>query len=145
MDEDISEQVGPSHTKGQDQRLRAESPGSSCLSLKSDWSMDDPLCFSNEPGPSHTKGQDHRLRAESPGSSCLSLKSDLSMDRILNFSNEPGPSHTEWSGRPFHRRGAAEQKARSPMVRSLVFGTRRSELLVDLRVRVEVWGVMSSC
>ncbi|CAB1438180.1 unnamed protein product [Pleuronectes platessa] len=50
-----------------------------------------------------------------------------------------------WSGRPFHRRGAAEQKARSPMVRSLVLGTRRSELLVDLRVRVEVWGVMSSC
>ena len=27
-----------------------------------------------------------------------------------------------WSGRLFHRRGAPEQKARSPMVRSLVFG-----------------------
>src|SRR4029434_2168731 len=32
------------------------------------------------------------------------------------------------------------------MVRSLVFGTRsRSELFVDLRVRLDVWGVMSSC
>ncbi|XP_053282644.1 NACHT, LRR and PYD domains-containing protein 12-like [Pleuronectes platessa] len=74
---------------------RAESPGFRCLSLKSDWSMDHPLNFSNEPGPSTTKGQDHRLRAESPGSSCLSLKSDWSKDEPLNFSKEPGPSHTE--------------------------------------------------
>ncbi|XP_053299168.1 NACHT, LRR and PYD domains-containing protein 12-like isoform X9 [Pleuronectes platessa] len=95
MDEDISEQVGPSHTKGQDHRLRAESPGSSCLSLKSDWSMNHPPVFSNEPGPSHTKGQDHRLRAESPGSSCLSLKSDWSKEIPPDFSKEPGPSHTE--------------------------------------------------
>ncbi|XP_053273999.1 NLR family CARD domain-containing protein 3-like [Pleuronectes platessa] len=68
---------------------------SSCLSLKSDWSMGVPPLFSNEPGPSHTKGQDHRLRAESPGSSCLSLKSDWSMKHPPLFSNEPGPSHTE--------------------------------------------------
>ncbi|XP_062245062.1 NLR family CARD domain-containing protein 3-like [Platichthys flesus] len=96
MDEDTSEQVGPSPTKGQDHRLRAESPGSTCLSLKSDWSMrPPPLFFSKEPGPSHTEGQDHRLRAESPGSSCLSLKSDRSMNHPLVFSNEPGPSHTE--------------------------------------------------
>ncbi|XP_053282628.1 NACHT, LRR and PYD domains-containing protein 12-like isoform X6 [Pleuronectes platessa] len=74
---------------------RAESPGFSCLSLKSDMSKGLPLVFSNEPGPSTTKGQDHRLRAESPGSRCLSLKSDWSMRVPLNFSNEPGPSHTE--------------------------------------------------
>ncbi|XP_010784856.1 tripartite motif-containing protein 35-like isoform X2 [Notothenia coriiceps] len=30
---------------------------SSCLSLKSDWSKDVPLTFSNEPGPSDTKGK----------------------------------------------------------------------------------------
>ncbi|XP_053281838.1 NLR family CARD domain-containing protein 3 isoform X2 [Pleuronectes platessa] len=74
---------------------RAESPGFSCVSLKSDRSMNQPLIFSNEPGPSHTKGQDHRLRAESPGSSCLSLKSDQSMRHPPEFSNEPGPSPTE--------------------------------------------------
>ncbi|XP_062265644.1 NACHT, LRR and PYD domains-containing protein 12-like isoform X2 [Platichthys flesus] len=74
---------------------RAESPGSSCLSLKSDWSRHEPPFFSNEPGPSHTEGQDHRLRAESPGSSCLSLKSDWSRHEPPFFSNEPGPSHTE--------------------------------------------------
>ena len=34
---------------------RAEPPGFSCVSLKSDWSMDHPFNFSNEPGPSHTK------------------------------------------------------------------------------------------
>ncbi|XP_060943880.1 protein NLRC3-like [Limanda limanda] len=95
MDEDTSEQVGPSPTKGQDHRLRAESPGSSCLSLKSDWSKDAPYNFSKEPGPSHTKGQDHRLRAESPGSSCVSLKSDWSKDAPYNFSKELVPSHTE--------------------------------------------------
>ncbi|XP_053282636.1 NLR family CARD domain-containing protein 3-like [Pleuronectes platessa] len=74
---------------------RAESPGSSCLSLKSDRSMRTPPVFSKEPGPSHTEGQDHRLRAESPGSSCLSLKSDWSKNEPPNFSNEPGPSPTE--------------------------------------------------
>ena len=38
-----------------------------------------------------------------------------------------------WSGRLFHKRGAAEQKARSPIVRSLVLGTRGSKLFEDLR------------
>ncbi|XP_034095289.1 protein NLRC3-like isoform X4 [Gymnodraco acuticeps] len=33
------------------------SPVPSCLSLKSDWSMWDPLNFSDEPGPSDTKGK----------------------------------------------------------------------------------------
>ncbi|XP_034095284.1 protein NLRC3-like isoform X1 [Gymnodraco acuticeps] len=65
------------------------SPVPSCLSLKSDWSMWDPLNFSDEPGPSDTK-----QRAGSPVPSCLSLKSDGSMWRPLNFSNEPGPSDT---------------------------------------------------
>src|SRR4029434_7016838 len=44
-----------------------------------------------------------------------------------------------WSGRLFHKRGAAEQKARSRMVRSLVLETQRSELLAALRVQVEMW------
>ncbi|XP_053281744.1 NLR family CARD domain-containing protein 3 isoform X4 [Pleuronectes platessa] len=74
---------------------RAESPGFSCVSLKSDWSKHVPPEFSKEPGPSHTEGQDHRLRAESPGSSCLSLNSDWSMSLPPLFSKEPGPSHTD--------------------------------------------------
>ncbi|XP_044031932.1 protein NLRC3-like [Siniperca chuatsi] len=74
---------------------RAESPGLSCLSLKSDWSKEYPPGFSNEPGPSDTKGQHHRQRAESPGSSCLSLKSDWSKEYPPGFSKEPGPSDTK--------------------------------------------------
>ncbi|XP_060944463.1 NACHT, LRR and PYD domains-containing protein 12-like [Limanda limanda] len=95
MDEDTLRKVGRSHTKGQDHRLRAKSPGSSCESLKSDWSKRHPPDFSNETGPSHTEGQDHRLRAKSPGSSCLSLKSDWSKRHPPDFSNEPGPSPTK--------------------------------------------------
>ncbi|XP_071320637.1 protein NLRC3-like [Trachinotus anak] len=75
---------------------RAESPGPSCLSVKSHWSKGDPPNFSPEPGPSDSQGQNHRLRAESPGSSCLSMKSDRSKD--LNppeFSPEPGPSDSQ--------------------------------------------------
>ncbi|KAM4524656.1 uncharacterized protein PAE49_000887 isoform 6-T6 [Odontesthes bonariensis] len=43
---------GPSDTKGQHHRQRAESPGSDCLSMKSDWSKDGVPDFSGEPGPS---------------------------------------------------------------------------------------------
>ncbi|XP_070778533.1 protein NLRC3-like [Enoplosus armatus] len=74
---------------------RAESAGSSCLSMKSDRSKDHPPFFSNRPGPSDTKGQYHRQRAESPGSSCLSMKSDQSREYPPFFSNEPGSSDTK--------------------------------------------------
>ncbi|XP_078019923.1 protein NLRC3-like isoform X17 [Epinephelus lanceolatus] len=69
---------------------RSDSPVSSCLSMKSDWSKHDPPYFSNEPGPSDTK-----QRAESPVSSCLSMKSDRSKFNPPLFSNEPGPSDTK--------------------------------------------------
>ncbi|KAM4534266.1 uncharacterized protein PAE49_022551 isoform 3-T3 [Odontesthes bonariensis] len=85
---------GPSDTKGQHHRQRAESPGSDCLFMKSDWSKGYQPDFRNEPGPSDTKGQHHRQRAESPGSDCLSMKSDRSKGNPLDFRNEPGPSDT---------------------------------------------------
>ncbi|XP_044069838.1 NACHT, LRR and PYD domains-containing protein 12-like isoform X2 [Siniperca chuatsi] len=74
---------------------RAESPGSSCLSMKRGQSKADPPGFSDEPGPSDTKVESNRQRAESPGSSCLSLKSDRSKGFLPDFSNEPGPSDTK--------------------------------------------------
>ncbi|XP_067448526.1 NACHT, LRR and PYD domains-containing protein 12-like isoform X3 [Thunnus thynnus] len=83
---------------------RAESPVSSCVSLKSDHSRESPLAFSNEPGPFDTKltqvpnmsvhGKEES-RAESPASSCVSLKSDQSRESPLAFSNEPGPFNTK--------------------------------------------------
>ncbi|XP_058469493.1 NACHT, LRR and PYD domains-containing protein 12-like isoform X2 [Solea solea] len=74
---------------------RAESPGPSGLSVKSDQSMRKPISFSHEPGASETKGQNQRQRAESPGPSGLSVKSDRSMEQPLVFSHEPGASETK--------------------------------------------------
>ncbi|XP_058474670.1 NACHT, LRR and PYD domains-containing protein 12-like isoform X9 [Solea solea] len=74
---------------------RAESPGPSGLSVKSDCSMGQPLTFSHEPGASETKGQNQRQRAESQGPSGLSVKSDWSMDPPLYFGHEPGASETK--------------------------------------------------
>ncbi|KAM4576353.1 protein NLRC3-like isoform 1-T1 [Odontesthes bonariensis] len=85
----------PSDTKGQHLRQRAESPGSDCLSLKSDWSKDNPPNLSGEAGPSGTKGQHLRQRAESPGSDCLSMKSDWSKNNPPDLSDEAGPSGTK--------------------------------------------------
>ncbi|CAB1441294.1 unnamed protein product [Pleuronectes platessa] len=82
MDEDTSEQVGPSTTKGQDHRLRAESPGSSCLSLKSDMSMREPLFFSNEPGPSHTEERKRSHVSEEEQSSCCASCQDVLKDPV---------------------------------------------------------------
>nr|WPK86642.1 NLRC3-like protein 92 [Sebastes schlegelii] len=73
---------------------RAESLVSGCLTMKTDWSLDHPPDFSNEPGPSESKVQS-RQRAESPVPSCLSVKSDRSMSLPLFFSNEAGPSESK--------------------------------------------------
>nr|XP_043873508.1 NLR family CARD domain-containing protein 3-like [Solea senegalensis] len=51
----FSHEPGASETKGQNQRQRAESPGPSGLSVKSDWSMGKRINFSHEPGASETK------------------------------------------------------------------------------------------
>ncbi|XP_064176177.1 uncharacterized protein LOC135246815 isoform X2 [Anguilla rostrata] len=64
---------------------RAGSPVPSCVSLKSDRSMDPPLNFRGE----FTGDQRVQVeRAGSPVPSCVSLKSDRSMDPPLNFRGE---------------------------------------------------------
>ncbi|XP_076739663.1 protein NLRC3-like [Maylandia zebra] len=68
---------------------RAESAGSSCPSVRSDWSKDYNPEFSGEPGA--TRGQ----RSQSAGSSCPSVRSDWSKDDPLNFSGEPGATRVE--------------------------------------------------
>ncbi|XP_030253946.1 NACHT, LRR and PYD domains-containing protein 14-like [Sparus aurata] len=73
----------------------AESAVSSCPSIKSDRSNENPPHFSTEPEPSGTQVQSNRQRAESPVSSCLSLKSDRSNDNPPHFSTEPEPSDTQ--------------------------------------------------
>ncbi|XP_042348088.1 uncharacterized protein LOC121947211 isoform X2 [Plectropomus leopardus] len=66
---------------------RPVSPAPSNVSMKSDWSKDDPLNFSErKPGPLEEE------RPVSPAPSNVSMKSDWSKDDPLNFSEgEPGP------------------------------------------------------
>ncbi|KAM4718130.1 NLR family CARD domain-containing protein 3-like isoform 2-T4 [Anableps anableps] len=78
---------------------RAEPPGSSCPSMRSDQSKDHPPVFSDEPRPSDTEGQNRRRRAEPPGSSCPSMRSDRSKDNPPDLSHEPGPSDRKWRKR----------------------------------------------
>ncbi|XP_062264020.1 NACHT, LRR and PYD domains-containing protein 12-like isoform X2 [Platichthys flesus] len=61
---------------------RAESPGFSCVSLKSDRSMDPPLHFSNEPGPSHTEERKRSHVSEGGQSSCCASCQDVLKDPV---------------------------------------------------------------
>ncbi|KAM9346257.1 NACHT, LRR and PYD domains-containing protein 3-like isoform 2-T2 [Symphorus nematophorus] len=70
--------------KVQSKGWRAESPVSSSLSVRTDWSRESPPYFSP---PAKTQ-----WRAESPVSSCVSMKSDWSKDSPPNFSAEPRTS-----------------------------------------------------
>ncbi|XP_059893367.1 NACHT, LRR and PYD domains-containing protein 3-like isoform X5 [Gadus macrocephalus] len=63
---------------------RADSPGPSCVSMKSDWSMDNPWYF-KDGNQSTEKRRVQQERADSPGPSCVSMKSDASMDHPQNF------------------------------------------------------------
>ncbi|XP_058269249.1 NACHT, LRR and PYD domains-containing protein 12-like isoform X2 [Hemibagrus wyckioides] len=73
------------------------SPVESCVSMKSDHSMNPPLKFPKE--PSDTPG----VEPSSPVGSCVSMKSDNSMNPPLKFQKEPSdtpgvePSSPVWS------------------------------------------------
>ncbi|KAK0154690.1 hypothetical protein N1851_002994 [Merluccius polli] len=70
--------------KSPEQQERADSPGPSCVSMKSDWSMDRPVNF-KDGNQSVEKRRVQQERADSPGPSCVSMKSDWSMDNPANF------------------------------------------------------------
>ncbi|XP_060753269.1 NACHT, LRR and PYD domains-containing protein 12-like isoform X2 [Tachysurus vachellii] len=79
---------------------RPDSPLPSCVSMKSDMSMDLPLVFKDDthsPGNSVTQVR----RPDSPLPSCVSMKSDMSMDHPLVFKDDkhsPGNSVTQVKG-----------------------------------------------
>ncbi|XP_047659764.1 NLR family CARD domain-containing protein 3-like [Tachysurus fulvidraco] len=76
------------------QEKRSESPTPSCISMKSDRSINAPLLFNHgEPSPLHSNLQGKR--SESPTPSCISMKSDRSMNAPLLFNHgEPSPLHS---------------------------------------------------
>ncbi|KAK0136212.1 NACHT, LRR and PYD domains-containing protein 12 [Merluccius polli] len=96
MDEETEEGGPPSKTtlsgehgrhsraKSPEQQERADSPGPSCVSMKSDWSMDHPPQF-KDGNQSVEKRRVQQERADSPGPSCVSMKSDQSMDPPARF------------------------------------------------------------
>uniref|UniRef100_UPI003AAAA86C uncharacterized protein isoform X1 n=1 Tax=Centroberyx gerrardi TaxID=166262 RepID=UPI003AAAA86C len=66
------------------QQERADSPVPSCVSMKSDQSMDPPLAF-KDGQHSTEQSRIQQERADSPVPSCVSMKSDASMDPPLAF------------------------------------------------------------
>nr|XP_043871348.1 NLR family CARD domain-containing protein 3-like [Solea senegalensis] len=62
----------------------APGPGPSCVSMKSDQSMDEPVTFKQEQRRIHQQGPD----SAGPGPSCVSMKSDWSMDQPVTFKQE---------------------------------------------------------
>ncbi|XP_078147145.1 NACHT, LRR and PYD domains-containing protein 3-like isoform X2 [Centroberyx gerrardi] len=67
------------------QQERPDSPEPSCVSMKSDWSMELPPYFKDK-HPSENMIQQER--PDSPEPSCVSMKSDRSMIRPLNFKDK---------------------------------------------------------
>ncbi|KAF4079396.1 hypothetical protein AMELA_G00177590 [Ameiurus melas] len=65
------------------QERRSESPAPSCISMKSDQSMYDPLDFKHGDSSLHSKLQGKR--SESPAPSCITMKSERSMYDPLDF------------------------------------------------------------
>ncbi|XP_030606672.1 protein NLRC3-like isoform X2 [Archocentrus centrarchus] len=110
---------------------RAEFPGSSCLSMKSDLSKDFPPDFSNE--ASDSKGQQHRHTAESSVSSCLSIKSEESEGPPSFFSNEPGPQCGERS----RNRAGLQTASQSSCVQNPGLQEVLEEHKISLRRRCE--------
>ncbi|CAL8277365.1 unnamed protein product [Gadus morhua 'NCC'] len=73
-----------SKAKSPEQQQRADSPGPSCVSMKSDRSMDQPMTF-KDGNHQPSKERRRQQRADSPGPSCVSMKSDRSMDHPVRF------------------------------------------------------------
>ncbi|XP_056440504.1 NACHT, LRR and PYD domains-containing protein 12-like isoform X2 [Gadus chalcogrammus] len=92
-----------SKAKSPEQRERADSPGPSCVSLKSDRSMDNPHNF-RDGNQSIEKRRVQKERADSPGPSCVSLKSDRSMGHPPRLKD----------GRSSREEGVQKERADSP-------------------------------
>ncbi|CAL8277390.1 unnamed protein product [Gadus morhua 'NCC'] len=80
-----------SKAKSPKKQQRADSPGPSCVSMKSDQSMEKPVRF-NDGNQSiakrrRLKKRVQQQRADSPGPSCVSMKSDQSMEMPVRFND----------------------------------------------------------
>ncbi|XP_062413220.1 NLR family CARD domain-containing protein 3-like [Pungitius pungitius] len=95
--EDPEDRVPPSEAPlcgGHDRQTKAQrthqrpepGPGSSCVSMKSNRSMDRPIVF-KDVRPS-ADASSHQQRRKSPEPRCVSMKSDRSIDHLINFKDD---------------------------------------------------------
>ncbi|CAL8327373.1 unnamed protein product [Arctogadus glacialis] len=73
-----------SKAKSPEQQERADSPGPSCVSMKSDRSMEHPVGF-EDGNQLIEKRKVQQQRADSPGPRCVSMKSDRSIEHPPTF------------------------------------------------------------
>ncbi|XP_047658731.1 NACHT, LRR and PYD domains-containing protein 12-like isoform X5 [Tachysurus fulvidraco] len=123
--------TGYNTTVSKPQRKRSESPTHSCISMKSDVSMEPPLRFKD--GDSSLLHSKHkRKRSESPTHSCISMKSDVSMVIPSNFKDgDSSLLHSKLQGKrsesPTH--SCSSMKSHEPMDHHLEVKAVDSSLL----------------
>ncbi|KAM6988276.1 NLR family CARD domain-containing protein 3-like [Tautogolabrus adspersus] len=88
-------------------RRRPDSPGPSCVSMKSDWSKGFPIDFKDgRPADGRMK----RQRADSPGPSCVSMKSDWSKGFPIDFKDgRPADGRVQQESSEVHRDQSDQQ------------------------------------
>ncbi|KAM7012958.1 NLR family CARD domain-containing protein 3-like isoform 6-T6 [Tautogolabrus adspersus] len=112
--EDTEEGVPPSKTSLCEEhealrmkRQRADSPGPSCVSMKSDRSKG-LVIFFKDGRPADGRMQEQR--ADSPGPSCVSMKSDRSMGRPISFKDgRPADGRVQQESSEVHRDQSDQQ------------------------------------
>ncbi|XP_051991573.1 NACHT, LRR and PYD domains-containing protein 3-like isoform X2 [Xyrauchen texanus] len=88
---DLSGQTDTGKVKSQLHMKRSDLTELSCVSMKSDASMEKPIEF-NVDHTSTGLRQLHMKRSDSLKPSCVSMKSDRSMDKLLHFKGEHTPT-----------------------------------------------------
>ncbi|XP_065817472.1 NLR family CARD domain-containing protein 3-like isoform X3 [Labrus bergylta] len=112
--EDTEEGVPPSKTSLTEehealrmQEQRPDSPGPSCVSMKSDRSIDRFIDFKDG---SPADGRMQEQRPDSPGPSCVSMKSDNSNSRLIDFKDgRPADGRLQQESSNVHRDQSDQQ------------------------------------
>ncbi|XP_056441189.1 NLR family CARD domain-containing protein 3-like [Gadus chalcogrammus] len=94
-----------SKAKSPEKQERADSPGPSCVSMKSDSSMRQPVGFKDGNQSIEKRRVQQQERADSPGPSCVSMKSDRCMEKPHNFKD---------GNQSIGKRRVQQQRADSP-------------------------------
>ncbi|XP_073671593.1 NACHT, LRR and PYD domains-containing protein 3-like [Paramisgurnus dabryanus] len=76
------------HEKLRSDQKRSDSPEISCVSMRSDESMNRPIVFKGEDKSPDNQRSVHQKRSDSPEISCVSMRSDESMNRPIVFKGE---------------------------------------------------------